>query len=40
MIVDAHFDVQEFPNVWNGAKRLNDWNIWNGLFPLVTEPSG
>ena len=20
----------------NGAQRLNDWNIWNGLFVLMT----
>jgi hypothetical protein len=22
-------------NVLNGAKRLNDWNAWNGLIPVV-----
>jgi hypothetical protein len=22
-------------NVLNGAKRLNDWNAWNGLIPVM-----
>jgi hypothetical protein len=21
---------------WNGAKRLSDWNVWNGLILVVT----
>jgi hypothetical protein len=24
-----------FLNDLNGAKRLNDWNIWNGLIPVT-----
>jgi hypothetical protein len=22
-------------NVWNGAKRLNGWNVWNGPIPQM-----
>ena len=26
---------QKSRNVLNGAKRLNDWNAWNGLIPVM-----
>ena len=22
-------------NDWNGVKRLNDWNVWNGPVPVM-----
>jgi len=22
-------------NGWNGVKRLNDWNDWNGPIPMI-----